>query len=533
MRGARALLAGLVASGVEVCFANPGTSEMHFVASLDEVPEMRGVLGLFEGVCTGAADGYARMAAKPASTLLHLGPGLANGLANLHNAKRAGSPVVNIVGDHATYHKHLDAPLESDIESLARPMSGWSRSSTSPDDVAADAVAAVQAALGPPGKVATLVLPADVSWLETVDAGVFATALKAAEKRRSLVAPPEGSSVPSDLVDDIAHVLGSGEPAAILLGGRSLRERGLLAASRISSTVGAKLLSEFAPGRTERGAGLPVVERLAYLGELAAMQLAGLKHLVLVDARVPVSAFAYPGMNSELLPEGCQVHVLASGSQDVAGALEALAEAVGADPGAAVLRGDERPARPTGPLTPGAVAAVVGSLLPEGAIVSDEAITGGIYFSGATEGAPRHDWLGLSGHAIGQGLPLATGAAVACPDRPVIALQADGSAMYTIQALWTQAREGLDVTTVLLDNGSYAILNFELGRVGAQAGGPMARSLFDLSRPALDFVKIAGGMGVPAERAESSEEFAGAFERALAESGPHLVHAVLAPGSGF
>ncbi len=539
VRGAEALLRSLVACGVEVCFANPGTSEMHFVASLDDVPEMRAVLGLFEGVCTGAADGYGRMADKPATTLLHLGPGLANGLANLHNARRAGSPVVNIVGDHATFHNQYDPPLESDIESLARPMSGWYRRSADPADVAADGAAAVEAALGPPRKVATLVVPADVSWLETDRAAASASAsdaFDAGEGRKggdgrdgrvSLIGSPRGSTVPGEVIDAIAQILRSGEPAAILLGGRSLRERGLVAASRVGATVGARLLSETFPGRTERGAGLPVAERLAYLGELAAAQLDGLRHLVLVESRVPVAAFAYPGRNSELLPEGCEVHVLASGSEDSAEALEALAEAVGASPQAAVLRGGERPALPTGPLTQAAAASIVGSLLPEGAIVSDESITAGIFFPEATQGAPRHDWLCLSGNSIGQGLPCATGAAIACPDRPVVALQADGSAMYTVQALWTQAREGLDVTTVLLDNSSYAILNFELNRVGARSGGPRARSLLDLSNPDLDFVKLAQGMGVAAARAESCEEFAGTLRRAQAEPGPHLVQAVL------
>jgi acetolactate synthase I/II/III large subunit len=533
MRGAQALLGALVASGVEVCFANPGTSEMHFVASLDAFPEMRGVLGLFEGVCTGAADGYGRMADQPAITLLHLGPGLANGLANLHNARRAGAPVVNIVGDHATYHKQYDAPLESDIESLARPMSGWYRSSARPDEVAADAVAAVEAACGPPRRVATLVLPADVSWLDTDDAAAARVASQAGARRAGLASPPQGDEVPSEVVEAIARVLASGEPTAVLLGGRSLRERGLLAASRVAVTTGARLFSETFPGRTERGAGLPVVERLAYFGELAAMQLDGLRHLVLVDARVPVSPFAYPGLNSELLPAGCETHVLTGGADDVLGALEALADAVGARLDAASVRDAERPARPSGPLTAGSVAAVVGSLLPEGAIVSDEAITAGLFLFGATEGAPPHDWLSLSGNAIGEGLPCAIGAAVACPDRPVIALQADGSAMYTIQALWTQAREGLDITTILLDNASYAILNYELKRVGAEAGGAISRSLLDLSNPSLDFAKLAESMGVGAARAETCEELATAIERALGEPGPHLVHAVLARDSRF
>jgi acetolactate synthase-1/2/3 large subunit len=529
MKGAQALIQALVGAGVEVCFANPGTSEMHFVASLDSVPEMRGVLGLFEGVCTGAADGYGRMADKPACTLLHLGPGLANGLANLHNARRAGSPVVNIVGDHATYHKQYDAPLETDIESLARPMSGWYRSSASPDAVASDAADAVAAALGPPRKVATLVLPADVSWLDISGDAPLA----AAGGRAASAGAPQGAAVPDGVVDEIAKILRSGEPAGILLGGRALRERSLLAAGRVTGTVGAKLLSETFPGRSERGAGLPVAERLAYLGEFAQTQLDGLGHLVLVDARVPVSAFAYPGRPSELLPEGCKVHVLASGSDDLAGALEALADAVGAPADAAVVATASRPELATGALSAAAAADVVGALLPEGAIVSDEGNTSGLFFTGATEGGPRHDWLCLSGNAIGQGLPLATGAAIACPDRPVVALQADGSAMYTIQALWTQAREQLDVTTVLLDNRSYAILNFELKRVGAKAGGPKAKSLLDLSNPDLDFVQIAQGMGVDSWRAETAEELMAALRRSFAEPGPHLVQAVLTRDPGF
>src|SRR5271165_5394570 len=305
MKGAEALLRALAASGVEVCFANPGTSEIEIVASLDAVTQMRGVLGLFEGVCTGAADGYGRMADKPAATLLHLGPGLANGLANLHNAKRAGSPVVNIVGDHATFHKRYDAPLESDIESLARPMSGWYRRSSLSRDVAADAVAAVEAALGPPKTVATLVVPADVSWLETGD--VAGAEVAALATRGLSFDHRKQSPIRNDLVESVASVLRSGEPAALLLGGRSFRERALLAASRAAATVGARLLGETFPGRIERGAGLPAVERLAYLREFAVMQLVGLRHLVLVDARVPISAFAYPGLNSELAPEGCQM----------------------------------------------------------------------------------------------------------------------------------------------------------------------------------------------------------------------------------
>ena len=513
MNGASALIRTLVDSGVDVCFTNPGTSEMHFVAALDSVPEMRGVLGLFEGVVTGAADGYGRMAGRPASTLLHLGPGLGNGMANLHNARRASTPVVNVVGDHALYHRQYDAPLASDIEAAASNVSGWYRSSGSPSAVGRDAAEAVAAALGPPGQVATLVLPADVSWL---DGGEPA----------GPVAPARRSAVGDDVVDGVAKVLRSGEPCALLVGGAALREDGLLAASRVAGATGAKLLGETFPARLERGAGLPAVERLGYLAEFTMAQLAGTRHLVLVDARSPVSFFAYPDKPSDLVPEGCEVHVLAGPGDDVTAALLALAEVVGAPADAATLAPASRPPLPTGALTAEAVANALGALLPEGAIVSDEANTSGLWAPAATMGAPRHDWLTLCGGAIGQGLPLATGAAVACPDRKVVALEADGSAMYTLQALWTHAREGLDVTTVILNNRSYAILNLELSRVGAEPG-PKALDMLDLSRPDLDFVAMATGMGVPATRATTAEELGDQLGRALAEPGPALVEAVL------
>jgi acetolactate synthase-1/2/3 large subunit len=514
--GATALIRTLVACGVDTCFTNPGTSEMHFVASLDTVPEMRGVLALFEGVATGAADGYARMTGRPAATLLHLGPGLGNGLANLHNARKGRVPVVNVVGDHATYHARYDAQLQSDIETVARNVSGWIRASQRPADAGADAADAVAAALGPPGQVATLILPADVCWLP---GGVVAAP-------RPVRAP---AAVPDDAVEAVARALRGGEPAALFVGGAALRERALVAASRVASATGAKLLGETFPARLERGAGLPPLPRLAYLAEMATAQLAGLRHLVLVDAKSPVSFFAYPGKPSDLVPEGCTVHTLATGAQDVAAALEALADRVGAAPGAAARQPAARPERPTGELTGDAVMRAVGALLPEGAIVSDEAITAGFSAPLHTAGAPRHDWLCLTGGAIGQGLPVATGVAVACPDRKVVSLQADGSALYTIQSLWTQAREGLDVVTVLLNNRSYAILNLELGRVGAEPPGPRAQAMLDLSRPDLDFVALARGFGVPASRATSADDFTKQLERALAEPGPALIEAIL-PG---
>ncbi len=514
MNGAQALIRTLVGSGVDVCFANPGTSEMHFVAALDDVPEMRAVLGLFEGVVTGAADGYGRMARRPAATLLHLGPGLGNGIANLHNARRARTPVVNIVGDHGTTLIAHDPPLASDIESLARPVSRWFRSSVSPDALAADAVQAVQGAFGPPGGVATLVVPADLSWQE---AGNPATSHPG----------PVLTTVDDDAVIGAAKALRSGEPAVLLVGGNAVRERGLVAASRVANATGARLLCETFPARLERGAGLPAVERLGYLAEFTIAQLQGAKHLVLADALAPVSFFAYPGVPGYLVPDGCEVHTLATGSVDVAGALEALAEALGAPTDSATLEAPSRPDRPTGALNAQSVGAAIGALLPEGAVVSDEGNTSGIFVSGATAGAPRHDWLCLTGGAIGQGLPVATGAAVACPGRRVLSLEADGSAMYTLQSLWTQVREGLDVTTVVLNNGSYAILELELSRVGAGDPGPRARGMLDLKHPELDFVALASGMGVPATRATTAEEFTTQLERSLSTPGPSLVEAVL------
>ena len=514
MNGAQALIRTLADSGVEVCFSNPGTSEMHFVASLDAVPELRGVLCLFEGVATGAADGYGRMAGRPAATLLHLGPGLANGLANLHNARRARTPLLNVVGDHALSHKRFDAPLESDLDSLARSVSCWVRRSVRSADVAADAAEGVAAALGPPGGVATLILPADVSWSD------------GAEPAPPVPSRPP-SVVPEPVIEDAAKAIGA--PACvILLGGAALRRPGLEAASRIAAATGARLLCETFPARLERGAGLPGLERLAYLAEFAQSQLAGTTRLILAGARAPVSFFAYPGLPSSLVPDGCQVHTLAAPGDDVCGALACLAERV-APATRPRVQPAERPALPGGELTAEKAAAVIGALLPEGAIVSDEANTSGLLLPAATAGAPPHDWLTLTGGAIGQGLPVATGAAVACPDRSVLALDSDGSAMYTIQSLWTQAREGLDVTTVIFANHRYAILDLELQRVGAVAGGDAARSLLDLSRPDLDFAALARGMGVPASRAASAGEFAGELRRALAEPGPHLIEALLGP----
>jgi acetolactate synthase-1/2/3 large subunit len=515
MNGAQALMKTLVDAGIDVCFTNPGTSEMHFVAALDDEPAMRAVLCLFEGVATGAADGYARMAGKPAATLLHLGCGLGNGLANLHNARKGQVPVLNIVGDHATSHVKYDAQLQSDIETVARNVSpGFVRTSAATAALGQDAADAIAAARGRPGQVATLILPADVSWGE---GGV-----PAAVPPRPVPPPPEAATVQA-----IAAAVRSGEPVALLLGGQALREPALMAAARIAAQHGVKLLAEVFPTRMERGAGLPAVERVAYLAELATVQLTGVRHLVRVDARSPVSFFAYPGKASDLVPPGCTVHELAAPAQDASAGLLALAAALGTPDTPPPLQGAARPGRPRGRLTAEKVCKAVGALLPERAIVVDEAITSGLMLNRFTAGAPRHDLITLTGGAIGQGLPNAVGAAIACPDRPVLALIGDGTAMYTVQALWTMARERLNVTTVIFNNASYSVLNIELERVGAARVGPKARSQLDLAGPVLDFTQLAHGMGVHAVRATTAEEFTRALEQALATPGPHLIEAVV------
>ncbi len=513
MNGAESLVRTLVASGVEVCFANPGTSEMHFVAALDSVAGMRPVLGLFEGVVTGAADGYGRMAEKPACTLLHLGPGLANGTANLHNARRAATPLVNIVGDHATYHAQYDAPLASNIEQLAAYTSGWVHASTSARNVAADAARAVRAALEPPGQIATLVLPADTAWL-------------AAEGEAPPLPRPAPAAANGAAVTRVAEALGRRKKSALLIRGAALKERGLRAAGRIAARTGARILCDtFAP-RIQQGAGRVVVERIPYFAEQIVAFIADLEELVLVGAKPPVAFFAYPDKPSWPVPAGCAIRVLAHPHEDGTAALEALADELGAAAGPALVAKHAVPDMPAaGRLDAFGAGQIVTRLLPEGAIVSDEAATSRVGLLGLHTAAP-HDLLSLTGGSIGSMIPVATGAAVACPDRKVVSVQGDGGAMYTLQALWTQAREQLDVTTVIFANRSYAILNVELMRVGA-AGGAKARSTLDLHAPTLDWVKLAQGLGVEAARAETREAFADLFASAMREKGPRLIEAVI------
>ena len=514
MNGAESLLRTLVGSGVEVCFGNPGTSEMHFVAALDRVEGMRVVLGLFEGAVTGMADGYGRMAEKPAATLLHLGPGLANGLANLHNARRARTPIVNIVGDHATYHAQYDAPLASDVHGFARPVSAWVHSSSSAKTVASDAAMAVRAALQYPGQIATLILPADAAWLE-------------ADRAAPALPKPSPAVVSTEAIDQAAAALGSGRHGLRLIRGAALQERGLNAAGRVAAATGARIVCDtFAP-RCQRGIGRVEIERIPYFAEQIVEFMKGTEHLILVGASPPVSFFAYPGKPSWCTPEGCKILYLAHANEDGTVALEALADAVNAPKQPLRVGVSSKPDIPNGPLNPQTAGQVIAHYLPNGAIISDEGATAGGGVHRYAANIEPHDHLTLTGGAIGQGIPVAAGAAVACPDRKVVCLHGDGGAMYTLQALWTQARESLDVTTVIFANRSYAILNIELSRVGAGEPGPRAISMLDLHNPELDWVKLASGMGVEASRAESVEQFAAQFASAMKHRGPRLIEVVV------
>ena len=514
MNGAEKLLETLVASGVEVCFSNPGTSEMQLVSAIGNTDGMRAVLCLFEGVVSGAADGYGRMADKPAVTLLHVGSGFSNSMANLHNAKRANTPLVNIVGDHATYHLQYDSPLTSDIPAHAEICSEWVKVSDSADDLALGGAEAVAASKTGAGRIATLIAPANHAWEETTDAAVN-------------VPEPSPPSIDSEAVSQACAALSNGKPTALLLGGRALREAGTSTAGRIARKSGARVLGETFMARAQRGAGRFAVERLQYFSEHVSAQLAGLEQIILVGARAPVSFFAYPGKESWLVPEGCELIELAGVDDDLVGALEAVAEGIGAsEPSDTVPPAGDLPA-PSGVLTPVAIGQSLSLLMPGQAIVSDGAATCGLGIYPATENAPPHDWLMLTGGAIGQGLPASLGAAIACPDRKVIALQADGSAMYTVQALWSMAREEADVTVVILNNKSYAILNIELARVGAGQPTPKTLSMLDLSRPDIDWVSLSEGMGVPASRATTAEEFHAQFAAAMAEKGPRLIEAMV------
>ncbi len=515
MNGAESLIKTLVDSGVEVCFTNPGTSEMHFVAALDEVEGMRCVLCLFEGVLSGAADGYARMARKPASTLLHLGPGLGNALANMHNAKKGNQPMVNIVGDHATYHLQYDAPLTSDIEGVAGPMSHWVYTSRKSDDIAADAARAVEEAGW--NRIATLVLPADVSWSDNPNGSTTAAEL------------PPLRRVPAEDIARAAAMLQSGKNSMIMIGGVEVTAEQMELMSKLGKATGARVSTDTFPPRIARGAGTARLERLPYLAELAIDHIKDVENLILVGCKSPVSFFAYPNVPSVVTAEACEQLALAVPGDDLTACLQDLLDAVGGNDAQAELHELQLPELSSGDLGVDGVGAAFAHYLPENAIVADEGITSGIYCQAYSETARRHDWMNQTGGSIGFGLPVAMGAAIACPDRKVVCLEGDGSAMYTIQALWSIARENLDVTTIIFSNRKYSILELEFSRTGARGGvpGPKAASMLDIGSPDMDFVSIAEGMGVSASRATTAEEFNQQFAAAMEQKGPRLIDAVI------
>ncbi|MEO7150271.1 MAG: acetolactate synthase large subunit [Burkholderiaceae bacterium] len=515
MNGADMLGETLLANDVDVCFANPGTSEMHFVAALDRQPRMRCVLGLFEGVVTGAADGYARMAEKPAATLLHLGPGLANGLANLHNARRAASPIVNIVGDHATHHLAFDAPLTSDIDSLARPMSHWVGRADTAGEVSGRAAQAIGEARGAPGRIATLILHADAAWTDL------------AAPQPIEMAPASTPVAPdSARLGAAAAALRSGRPTVLLLTGRALRGAGLDLASRIAQVTGARLLAQQSNARVERGAGRVAIDRVPYAVDSALTCFADVAHLVLIGAKAPVAFFAYPGQPSSMLPARCEVIEAARPDEDLDTALALLAERLGIGREVQPLRSARvLTAAPSGALKPSAIFRALASTLPDDAIVCDESVSSGRDAFPATFEAAPHDHLQLTGGAIGDGLPMAVGAAIACPHRKVVCLQADGSGMYTVQALWTMARERLDVVVIVFANRRYNILHHELKAVGAGVAGHNARRMLDLVDPVLDWVSIAKGMGVEGASTDDAARFCDLLRSAMGRAGPFLIEA--------
>jgi len=509
VNGAESLVHTLLRSGVEVCFANPGTSEMHFVAALDRIPGMRCVLGLQENVVTGMADGYFRVTGKPAATLLHCGPGLANGLANLHNARRARSGIVNCVGDQATYHRPLDAQLTADTEGWARGVSAWTRTVARATEVARDAAVAVQAARTSPGGIATLILPSDTCWDDAPDGPAPALPVPAMPDADPLA------------IRTAARALRDRRDVLILLGGFALRAEAQALAWRIGQATGAKVMAEMSNGRVERGRGRLPLERVPYPVDLAIEALKPYGTIILVNAKAPVGFFAYPGKPSRHHREDADIIGLTRYEADPVAALRALAEELNA-PAAAIPDPGPRPEAARGAPTPEGLARTLATTMPENTLVADESVSFGRGFFKETHAAPPHDWMQITGGAIGCGIPLATGAAIGGGGRRVVNLQADGSAMYTLQGLWTQARERLPVTTVLLSNRKYAILLGEYRGVGANPGRT-AMDMLDLGNPDLDWVKLSNGMGVEAAKTTTLEGCADLMRQSFSRDGPFVI----------
>ena len=516
MNGADLLCDTLLANDIDMCFANPGTSEMHFVAALDRKPQMRCVLGLSETVVTGAADGYARMADKPAATLLHLGPGLGNGLANLHNARRARTPVLNVVGDHATYHLHRDAPLTSDIEGIARAVSGWVGRANSAAEMSQRTIEAIRGTRrGDAGQVSTLILPADAAWGQVAERAPVKAVMAPVPQ------PSEGAII------EAAQALRKAG-ATLILGGNALRAEATLIAQRIAQVTGCRLRAEVSNRRAARGAGRVAIERIPYPIDMALADLASTSHAVLLGARAPVGFFAYPGKPGDLLPEGCPVTVAATIEECALTALQMLAEAVGVPAGLkAQVASLELPDRPTGELTAQNIGMAMARHLPENAVIASEGLTSGGPYMALSHTAQPHDCLEITGGAIGIGFPLAAGAALGAPDRKIVAMQADGSGAYSLQALWTQARERLDVITMVFSNRRYQILRGELTNVGANDPGVNATRMLTLDDPAMDWASLARGFGVEAVTVTTAEELDDVLAARMNQKGPFLIEMIM------
>ncbi|MEM7540452.1 MAG: acetolactate synthase large subunit [Pseudomonadota bacterium] len=514
MNGGESLIRALAAHGVDTCFANPGTSEMHMVQAIDAVDDMRAVLCLFEGICSGAADGYGRMRGVPATTLLHLGAGFGNGIANFHNARRAGTPIVNLVGEHARHHVPFDAPLTSDIEGVARPVSSWLRTARNSEGLASDGLDALCAALTPTpeptGSIATLSIPADCSWgpghspdqreikivLNTIEESVIATCAGKLNDR-----------------------------SVLLVDGAGLSRAGAMAAGRIATKTGCRVLTITFPAKAEAGTGIFPIERLPYFPYQVLETLAGVEHIVLAGAQPPVSFFAYEASPSSLVPEGCGLTRLANRHDDVIGALQGLADYLDAPMTPTGIAASPRPELPTGDLHAESIARSLAAKIPEGSIVTNDSGGGGVAYP-ALQYSVEHTFLFLTGGSIGQGGPVAVGAAVAAPGTRVFALIGDGGAMYTNQFLWTAARENLPITVVIYSNRTYNILDFEYHRLGMTEPGESGSKMFDLSTPPIDWVALAKGQGVPGLAATTAEEFNHALDQALETDGPFLIEAV-------
>ncbi len=513
MTGADVILKTAVANGIDVCLANAGTTEIPVVAALDRQPGIRAVLGLFEGVCTGAADGYGRVLARPAMTLLHLGPGFANGIACLHNARRAQSPIVNVIGEHASWHRDADPPLHSDIRALARTV-GLTKTSRNANGLSSDISSIIAASRL--GQIASLIIPTDYL------ASQFS-------QPRIVTEAPSFKPVDEGLIGVAARALSSGKKTAMLLGNRALRREGLTIAQRIAGATGCDLLANTFPGYIERGDGLPIVRRVPYFPEGALTLMAGYETVVLVDAHDPVTFFGYEGTPSRVIPPQTRTISIPGANCDIYSILACLEEKIGGKNKAPEKKAARRskPALPSGALTSEAVCATIAAVQPEGAIIVDEGITTTFPYYSASSASPVHGLMAITGGSIGYGLPCAVGASLAAPDRPVINIEADGSAMYTVQALWTMARENLNVTTLICNNGGYNIIAVELERAGLKDFGENAHRLVDIDRPMIDWVSLSQSLGVPAVCAEDARELAGHIKRAIEEPGPHLIEMMM------